>query len=302
MHIKTALIAVSTLAFVACDDAATDATAPSTQLAVEQAAPPGAGGLDLTIDGVLQPGNQVTFFVQGAQPNETVFLARGVAESPGALCPNPLNGLCVDVQNPKLLTTITSNAAGNAQFNLTVPNAVPEGAVAWFQAATGGATAATSNVVPKFNPRDTGAVMAVDLLELATVVPGTSYDGQRNEIYYSVFNGLDVCWLASPTTSTTPLTTCTGCDFAFDIGFGTFTDESVSGDCIDLLGLDPATINAGNQSWGYDSDYYFQGYGNYPAAMFYDTTTAAWEPASVSVYYGGGDFQWLIEGSTYYVY
>jgi hypothetical protein len=295
------LAAVAALSLAACStaDEASNTAAP---MATELAPPPGAGGLSLTVDGVLQPGNTVRFLVTGAQPNQNVFLARGSAEVAGALCPPALSGLCVDLDRAALLTTITANGQGRAQFQVTVPS-LPEGLVVYFQAATGGGTAATSNVVAKWNPKDTGAIMALDLIEEATVSPG-SYAGTRGEIYYSIINGLDVCWIEADTTGTGlgPLPACPGCDFGFALTLDNFRDASISGDCIDLLAFDPTTIAPTQQGWGYDSDYYFAGYGNYPAAMFYDTTGGAWVPASLYVAFTAGDFAWLIPQVNYFWY
>lgn len=294
--------ALAVLALTACSTA--DEAAPGADLmATEAAPPPGAYGLTLAIDGIAQPGNSMTFRVTGAQANQRVFLARGTGNTVGALCPGVLNGLCVDLDRATLLTTLTADGQGRAQFTVTVP-ALPEGLVAYFQAATGGATAATSNVVAKWNPKDTGAIMALDLYEEATVTPGVDYSGTRDEIYYSIFNGLDVCWIQSDVSGTGlgPLPACTGCDFAFALTYDNFRDASISGDCIDLLAFDPTTIPPANQGWGYDSDYYFTGYGNYPVAMFFDTTNNAWVPAALYTYYQGGIFAWLIPQAGYFWY
>jgi hypothetical protein len=296
---KLAAVAALTLAACSTADEANNTAAP---MATELAPPPGAGGLRLVVDGVLQPGNTVRFLVTGAQPGQNVFLARGTAELPGALCPPALSGLCVDLDRATLLTTLTANGQGRAQFQATVPR-LAEGLEVYFQAATGGATAATSNVVGKWNPKDTGAIMALDLLEEAVVSPG-SYVGTRSEIYYSIINGLDVCWIEADTSGTGlgPLPACTGCDFAFALTLENFRDVSVSGDCIDLLAFDPSTIAPTQQGWGYDSDYYFAGYGNYPVAMFFDTATTTWNPASLYVSFTAGDFAWLIPQVNYFWY
>lgn len=312
MAFKTLATVVAALALGACNTSE-EGVAPQADLAVEQAAPPGAGGLTLQIDGTAQPGTQLRFRISGAQARERVFLGRGTGDT-GNVCPAALGGLCLQINAPTLMTTLTANAQGVATFTATVPANVPEGYVAYFQAATGGGTAATSNIVPKFNPldgsygADTGpGIMGLDLFEDAQAAPG-SYTGTRSEIYFTVTQpnvpGLDACIIDADTSGTGlgPLPPCAGCDFAFALTLDNFRDGSISGDCIDLLDFDPTTIAAQNQGWGYDADYYFAGYGNYPAAMFYDTTTGAWAPVSLYVYFGAGNFQWLIQTGDYFWY
>jgi len=71
---------------------------------------------------------------------------------------------------------------------------------------------------------------------------------------------------------------------------------------MDLLAFDPTTIAPVQQGWGYDDDYYFTGYGNYPVAMFYSTTSAAWVPVSLYVSFASGQFEWLIPEVNFYWY
>lgn len=312
MNMKTATIALATLALAACNEPAAD-NAPENALAIEQAAPPGAGGLVLDIDGVMENGNPMTFTVTGAQPGENVFLILGFDDVPCALTPPPLGGLCIDVQGARLLgipqNPLTADAAGTATITLNAPGqaVIPDGFVAWFQAATVGATAATSNTVGKFNPLDDSGVFTYDILDDVQVVPGTSYDGSRFEIYYSAFNGLDLCVIEYEATGVDWLTStggpdCAGCDFSFDVTYDNAVDGSSAGDCDFMLGIDVSTIAAFNDGFGYNSNYYIANYGYYPVATFYYDVGGYWTWLTTGVYYQAGAFAWLIDQVNFYYY
>lgn len=122
--------------------------------AVDQAAPPGTYGITLSAEGAAIPGETITFEVSGAQRFETVYVALGFAERLRSLCPPVLNGGCIDLQSPQLLTTLTTDASGIATFTVTVPGTVPPGGTAYFQALT---PLSTSNTVRRFNPQPRGS-------------------------------------------------------------------------------------------------------------------------------------------------
>lgn len=305
---KAAPVALTALALVACQ---TEAPADlSNDLPLEQAPPPGAGGLELAVTGALIPGNSITFRVTGAQPNEVIRLVYGSDSAPASFCPPPLNGLCLDVQGARLLPfTLTADASGRGQRTITVPN-LPAGREAWFQAATPGATAATSNVIPKYNPFAVGDArreLGVIIAETATVVPGSTYDGTRSEIYFNTTNGLDACIvdIAGSSTSLGTLPPCANCDWAFNVSYTTGRDGSVSGSCVDILGFDPATaVTPFEIGWGYDEDYNVPGYGVYQTVMIYDTTAAAWTwgVAGAGIWDGVSELDWAILTGSYYTY
>jgi hypothetical protein len=261
----------------------------------------------------MENGNAMTFTVTGAQPGEDVFLLFGTDEQVGAVCPPPLNGLCIDLQNARILgipqNPLTADAAGTATITLNAPGpgVLPDGFVAWFQAVTTGATAATSNTIGKFNPLDDSGIMTIDIVEVADVVPGTSYDGNRFEIYYSAFNGLDLCVIEWEATSTGlgSLPPCAGCDFAFDVTYQNAIDSSSAGDCNYFFALDPTTLPAFNDGYGYNPNYYIPGYGYYPVAMFYYDNgmgSAYWTWSTTGVDYTAGEFVWLIDQIGFYYY
>jgi hypothetical protein len=322
MTTKTAFLALGTLALVACNtEEPVDSNAAD--LATEQAPPPGAGGLTLDVAGVMENGNQMTFTVTGAQPGESVFLIWGRGPSPGALCPGPLGGLCLDVDRPNLLgirqNPLTADAAGTATLTVNAPPAsiLPNGFEAWFQAATTRqGTQATSNVIPKWNPADTG-LLSVDIYDFVDVVPGVSYTGVREEIYYAydgtiagfpTFDGWDpvaerdLCYIQADASGTGlgALPPCPSCQFAFEVTYSNFSDVSISGDCNYFFGLDPSTIPPATDAWGFQYQYNIPGYGYADVLMFYYATGGYWSWATNNVYYNGGQFAWgLVELGLY---
>lgn len=100
------------------------------------------GCLSLTVDPPV-PGQPLGLTVSGASPGDTV----GLAWSPnqGNVCPAPLGGACLGIQNPRLLGSVVADANGEAAFVL--PAGAPSGAVAWMQAGVAGAPGDTSNLV-----------------------------------------------------------------------------------------------------------------------------------------------------------
>jgi hypothetical protein len=291
------------LALAGCAVDADLAAAPSdpAALATEQAPPPGAGGLTLEVDGILEPGTQVSFRVTGTSPNASVYLVRGVGEAPGALCPAVLQGLCVDVSSPRLLTTVQANAQGIATFRATIPN-LPDGTKAFIQAAEGGATAATSNVVARYNPASTAAAptglgsVNFTLLELAQVTQAAGYQGARLEQYNStLYTDVDACSIASDAVGTNlgAYPPCAGCTFAFSSTVSNYSDASRFGDCQRILGVDVTTLQPFAYAIGYQANYTVPGYGPLNVAMGYSPANQAWTWISEARFSpANGQFVW----------
>jgi hypothetical protein len=291
------------LALTGCAvDADVDAsTSDPAAMATEQAPPPGAGGLTLEVDGILEPGTQVSFRVTGASANASVYLVRGAGEAVGAFCPAVLQGLCVDVTSPRLLATVQANAQGVATFRATIPN-LPDGTQAFLQAAEGGAAAATSNVVPRYNPASTAAAptglgsVSFTLLELAQVNPVIGYQGARLEQYNStLYTDVDACSIASDAVGTNlgAYPPCAACTFAFAATVSNYTDASRFGDCQRILGVDVTTLQPFTYAIGYQPNYTVPGYGPLNVAMGYDPARQAWSWISEARFsQANGQFIW----------
>jgi hypothetical protein len=289
----------------------TDLSDAPAALPGEQAPPPGAGGLTLGADGILEPGTQIAFRVTGASPNATVYLVRGTGESVGALCPAVLSGLCVDVTSPRLLTTVQANAQGVATFRATIPN-LPDGTQAFIQAAEGGATAATSNVVARYNPASNAASptglgsATFTLLELAQVSQAAGYQGARIEQYDStLYSGVDACAIASDAVGTNlgAYPTCAGCTFAFSATLSNYQDGSRFGDCRRILGVDVTTLQPFTYGIGYQPNYAIPGYGTYNVAMGYNPANQAWSWMTEARFSpANGQFLWGGQFANTYTY
>lgn len=291
---KNLVAITAALALVACQTDDTAVQGADTQgFAVENAAPPGAGGLFMEIDGGLKDGGNLTFTVEGAQPNETVFFTVGFAPLAGGFCPPFLNGLCIDLDSPILAGRATSDAAGVAVYSVDVPN-LPDGTVAFFQSVTTGPTAATSNVVQENKLASTGGTYSVVEVHGADLT-ATTWDGVFLAGFESDTTTEDLCaGLASttgvPTAAAAP---CPGCEFAFDVQVNPdFEELATPGDCQDFIGINEVFMNnwyardtgwfgivAGAQTFGIDVDYY-DAYTmtSTPTLLSYDATYAAWAP------------------------
>ncbi|MEQ1507275.1 MAG: lamin tail domain-containing protein [Myxococcota bacterium] len=100
------------------------------------AEPAGAlrSAVTLTIDPIV-PGDQTRFVVTGAGANELVHLARSTNGLGAGPCLGTLGGLCLDVNGPVTLHgSATADATGVAVLVQTVPESVPIGVDAAFQA------------------------------------------------------------------------------------------------------------------------------------------------------------------------
>lgn len=290
-----ALLTLSLLAACAAEE-----TATPDEAAAALAPPPTAEGLELSIDGALQPGGMMTFRVEGANPLEDVYLAFGfntiAATGARPLCPDGLQGLCLGVRNPQLLPVpgnpVRADASGVATLTVRPPSTLPDGLVAYFEAAQVGADAATSNVVPRFSPLDTGGALVGVIGHEAAVTPGVQFDGVYEETYLALSHGLDVCTLEMTTSATGlgSLPPCPGCDFAFEVTFTDPREATVAGDCQDLLGFDPSGLAPFDQGLGFQSGYLVPGYGYYDVWMFYDTGVGDWTWITTGASYAGGQF------------
>lgn len=186
---------------------------PSLLLTAVASAGTGTYGLTLSAQGVAEPGTTLDFSVEGAQPGATVWVALGFQEQVGALCPPVLQGGCVDLASPRLLRTLTADAAGEATFQVTVPSTVARGAAAWFQAVSADAT---SNTVVRFRTADSGDQT------IERVLRGQLADDGNRRGYFGFrllgeSTGFDRCAGGfsigdDPTLAITP---CPDCEFAF---------------------------------------------------------------------------------------
>jgi hypothetical protein len=316
MSLVKTMPALALLALVACaTDDVNEATALHNPMA--QTPPPGQYGIELDVDGALVPGSTLTFQVSGLAANERVFIVRGSGLNAGGFCPNPLNGLCLDVRGASVQFSMVADASGLAQRSLTVPN-LPAGQLVWWQAATPGATAATSLVVPKFNLAPASAAgrsYGLIISEDAQVTPGQSYSGLREEVLYSnpqsdpaTGNYLDICSLelSGAGSDLGAFSPCADCEWAFAVNYASGRDTSVAGDCVDTIGFDPSTIAPFDIGRGFSSAYYLSGYGDVTTVFGYDTTGAAWVPQVFSAQPGAifdpttGVFGWAVDfGGTY---
>lgn len=117
---------VTLIALVACT---AEPTVPQAS-ELEVLPPPMAFGLDV---GALSPGESGLFTISGAGPGEEVWLLRGRSAEPGP-CIAALDDLCLDITRPKILGTAVTDSAGNAVFEIAVPETAPIGFVGLFQA------------------------------------------------------------------------------------------------------------------------------------------------------------------------
>lgn len=309
-------MALAALALTGCatDDASTNAV---DTMPVEVAAPPGAGGLFMDAFGALMSGGNIDFNISGAQPGEMVHVLLGTSYSEGASCPPPLNGLCLDItltSPPKILFSIPADANGDVSISSGIPG-IPDGTYGYLQAATTGATAATSNVVLKFELLDAGGSTYLQQFGFAGVVPGVSLDGFYLEQYvtdnptfaptnpgFIPSNGGDICAYAGDTTGTPSAAAapCVGCSFAFDVTTTNWEDISTSGDCLTLLGADVTTFGDFDTTWGHSPNYYIPGFGYDEVFMTYYTPAGAagywtWVTNGVGWDAATGEFVWGID-------
>jgi hypothetical protein len=271
-----------------------------------QSPPPGAGGLTLQALGTLEAGSSLTLRVTGANPGATILLARSANQRPAASCPPPLGGLCLDLVSPVVLATLTADGLGRAQRTVTLPATLPDGLVAWFQAAQPGASPATSAAIPRFNPRNTAAFAVRRDIQRATVVPGAAFTGTLETSWISIYDPtVDVCRISLRATGSTPTAPapCFGCTFSFDVLHDLPTETSLAGDCDLLLGLDPASVPPFTDRIGLHEGYMFSGYGPYLAALAWNPASATWDPFAVGndVAWDGSQFSWRLQGA-YYAY
>ncbi|MFM2160615.1 MAG: hypothetical protein RLZZ383_127 [Pseudomonadota bacterium] len=276
----------------------------------DQAPPPGAQGLTLSVNGILQPGTTISFSASGAAPNTPVVFVRGNAVQTGAACLPALGGLCLDVRQPQLLRQVTANSAGVATFSVQVP-ANPDDTTLAFQAAQTGSGAATSNVVVRFNPRSDALTptgngsTTLTRVEQAVVTPAGGYQGVRTDAWSAATPGLDACVYTSPVTGTTrgSLPACAGCEFAFQVTNGPFVEIPSTGDCLRILGLDVPSFGVLTTSIAYEATYNLPPYGVTRVALSYSTSAAAWQPVALAQWDAAtSTFSWEAPGVAPYSY
>ncbi len=113
--------------------------------------PPPTQSLTLNVSAMV-PGSQLSFDVQGLNPGESYYLARGMGGLASGLCLGQAGGLCLDIGNPVfLIGRFTADASGVGTLNLNLPATVPLGSSVAFQAVAirgvGGDDSSKSNPV-----------------------------------------------------------------------------------------------------------------------------------------------------------
>jgi hypothetical protein len=94
----------------------------------------------------LVPGQPFTITVSGGTTGQTVYLGWGTTLGPGT-CPPILDGICLDIVSPSLLTTLTIAPGGSASFSGTLPLTFAASGVALQAAIGAGTSSLKSNAV-----------------------------------------------------------------------------------------------------------------------------------------------------------
>lgn len=251
---------------IACDADTLAEHPPDPDLAllpVDEAAPPGALGLGLTVEGVMETNTPVTFTVVGAAPGQRVFLGysdrRPFFQGP---CPAQLDGICLGIGSPNfVLGRATADANGMAVFVDQLPPSQPDGRRAFFQAAAEGPGAATSQVWERVNPFDVGGVAEHARSANATIDIATGAMTMNHKSFWwgNQYTASPLCQISSAFASTqgpVPVT-CPGCEFSFAVARTSSWETPAASDCGDLLGLDPAIDTPDELGWGFDIDHVF---------------------------------------------
>jgi hypothetical protein len=115
------------------------------------------------------PGQPMNFVVTGLNPNERVFIGRGMGGLGNGICIASAGGICLDIANPTfLLGTFNADATGVLDLTVTPPSTIPLGVSIGFQAVAirgpGGDDSSKSNAVLR-----TSTSGAIDLTQF---VPG----------------------------------------------------------------------------------------------------------------------------------
>lgn len=157
-------------ALAACTD-----PVPAQQAAIDDLAAPPAPTGNLVL-GMLFEGQPWRMTVDGVVPGARVAFLRG--DLPGTTCPPFLQGDCVDLSNPRLLSTAIATPEGYATLNGTsFPDAsvVPVGTVVYVQAVVrrpDGSLAASSIV----KRRAVGPVACPLVFAPVCGIDGVTYD------------------------------------------------------------------------------------------------------------------------------
>jgi hypothetical protein len=244
----------------------------------------------LEVWGAIEPGSTVELNVTGASPQEMVYFVAGRNRQPGAACPPVLGGLCVDVGTPMVIGQARANAQGGASLSLTAPRS-PNGTQVYFQA-TATAPGATSNVVAKFNPYSTFQAptglgrTSLSRREEATVTQRNGYQGSRTDAWSSAVPNLESCIYDAAVSgrSRGQLPACPGCDFAFQVTVGPFTELQSAGDCAAVLGIDLPNTPSFVTGIAFHASYTVPQYGQQPVAMMIDPTTGTWRASAPATF------------------
>ncbi len=273
-----------------------------------------ADELNLSVDSILEPGEPVVITVTGAFPGQTVYVGVAAATLPDALCPAVLNGLCIDLVDPRLIVQGLADANGELSLTAQAPN-TPDGEAFTFQAAARGARkpAQVSNTVTRYNPLSTYANRTNNGSAAYDFFGGHVIDSRATspfglvDIDVTRADGLDVCavsqvWNGAATTVSEP---CPECEFAFDFVVADVTDRTLNGDCAKLLGVEATDFFSTGIAIGFDEDASF-GSGAYGQLMFYYVPGAPgyWIPAGPGYLYTGSPgveyFYWAVSNSSNY--
>ncbi len=128
-----------------------------------------------------------------------------------------------------------------------------------------------------------------------TTGPGAAYHGFEDA--YFIGTGPDLyCVVTTDADSTARRTDCGECDWAFDVAFTNATITESLG--CDLIDVDPSDYNT-TYSYGYQADFYVEGYGYYETLNFYFTGT--WYAVALASF-SGGTFTYDWPGRYYYYY
>lgn len=174
--------------------------------------------LTLYGQGLYRDGGTLDFSAFGLDPHEEAWIVQGDAEQSRARCPAALQGGCVDVASPRIVAQVRADAFGTYAFTVRAPPGLPRGSEAAFQVVT---RQATSNVVTRHDPLDTGLMRAEfgifgrlsrppGELPSVTMVYGVRYRSERT--------GHDLCtvgWSVDGAVSPFTVPYCTDCDFSF---------------------------------------------------------------------------------------
>lgn len=268
-----------------------------------------AGGLDLDVDSHLDEGAPLVFTVTGAQPGQTVYIGASPTAGSDTVCPPILGGKCIDLVDPVLLAVGRADGTGTFTYSTVAPP-TRDGSLFHFQAAARGARKASSvsTVRTRYNPASSSfnrtfqGSANVEILGIHLLDAGRTFSpaGLFQSAYVNTA-GYDVCvWQAGVIgAASAPPTPCADCEFTFDFALQDPAEVESIGDCLDILGFDPATSVVGVLPLGFDEDASYAG-GAYGSLVFY-LYGGTWYPVGAGYTtpaYSGYDY--LVWGATNY--